>query len=838
MAGLERLFGGSLPGGLDEDVDPTALTAQAPDGARLLDKAASTPLPSETGPKGAGGAREPMSDTDYQAAIDGAISAAENYVDEYLTPDRERAADYYNGEPFGDEEMGKSDIVITEVRDSILSTLPDLMRVFSGSTNAVEFASLGGADPDVADQQTDYINHIFNVDNPGFRITMNVFKDALRGRLGIVTWWHEDREIVSEQEFSDIPQDALVLLQDEAQSASDNSTAITFKVEIDQSKTRQDQDADGSPMTFVSGVVKRHFIQKRFRVRALPPEEFIFTPATSDELEDFYMVGTRSITTYSRLIEQGYDRAKIEALMDDAGVGMSGGRGSGAGSLETNAERVARDPAVTERIFDAGFDAVSAPSREVKVNTSYILIDRDNDGIAERRKIVTVGDRNAVIRDEVYGNDKLLPYGLYCPDPEPHTPIGQSLADQTMDLQEIKSQLVRRALDSLDQSINSRLVVVEGQTNLDDVLNSENGAVIRTKVQGAVQQLQTQFQGAAVLPVLSYFDEVRTRRTGQSTNPTGLDADVLQSTTKSAADAMVEGAAARSEMIARIFAETGHSRLFRGLLQLVCAHQDYKRTLRLRGTVKTVDPRAWTADVDLQVNVGVGRGKQAQRIQSLMTIAQKQEETYKQYGPGNPFVSFDQISYTMGAVIREMGFSDPSKFFTQIDKATAQKIAQQLASVPKAPTPEELLLQAEREKLGTDAALKREKMRLEEIIALLTNSREREKNEQTFVVAAASAAAQYGAQVDQGALDREQAEHSMIDQAVQTELAIAAGAGGAVQGAGGAPVPGQGQPPAAGGAPGAPTPPQAAPQAPANPAPAPDVPPAGGGMSPIPGGQS
>ena len=830
MAGLERLFAGGLPGGLDEDVDPTALTAQAADGARLIDKA---PVAPESTAKGA---RELMTDDDYQAAINGAISAAENYVDEYLTPDRELAADYYNGEPFGDEETGKSDIVITEVRDSILSTLPDLMRVFCGSTNAVEFATLGGADPDVADQQTDYINHIFNVDNPGFRITMNVFKDALRGRLGIVTWWHEDREIVSEQAFSDIPQDALVLLEDEAKSQSDNSTAISYKVEVDDTKTRQDQDADGSPMTFVSGVVRRHFIQKRFRVRAMPPEEFIFTPASSDELEDFYMVGTRSITTYSRLIEQGYDRDKIEALMDDAGVGPSGGRGSGSGSLETNAERVARDPAVTERIFDAGFDSVSAPSREVKVNTSYILIDRDNDGIAERRKIVTVGDRNAIILDEVYGNDKLLPYGLYCPDPEPHTPIGQSLADQTMDLQEIKSQLVRRALDSLDQSINSRLVVVEGQTNLDDVLNSENGAVIRTKVQGAVQQLQTQFQGAAVLPVLSYFDEVRTRRTGQSTNPTGLDADALQSTTKSAADAMVEGAAARSELIARIFAETGHSRLFRGLLQLVCAHQDYKRTLRLRGTVKTVDPRSWSADVDLQVNVGVGRGKQMQRVSSLMTILAKQQETFKEMGPGNPIVGFDHISYTTAAIIREMGFSDPSKFFVQVDKAKAAEIAQALASVPKAPTPEELLLQAEREKLGTDAALKREDLSLKERIAILQNSREREKNQQVFLVAAATAAAQYGAVVDQNALAREQAEHEMIDRAVQTELAIASGVTGAD--ATGGPVPGQGAP--VGGAPAAQplTPPQAAPQAPDSPAPAPDAPSAGGGMSPNPGGQS
>ena len=828
---MDNIFGnlarGMAPGVIDPDVDEAGLPAGDVD---MAVHGATHGAGGDAGDDDAG----VMDDQDYQFAIDSAIKAAEDYVDTELSPDREDASDFYAGLPFGDEEDGKSDIVITEVRDSVLAILPGLLRVFCGSTDPVEFSSNGGADTDMADQMTEYVSHVFMVDNPGFQISLAAFKDGLVRKLGVVTWWAEKEAIVSEQKFDSIPQDALILAQDELKSASDNSENLSYDVKV--TATRNDTDAEGNPLQLYDGVIKRKFVKHSAKIRAVPPEEFIFSPAPSATLEDFELVGTRTMSTWSKLRAAGYDQKRLEEIMEGGNVRPNRGDRGGS-SLEWNSERQARDPAVTERIFDSGIAAVDPSVEQVKVCTVYVLVDRDGDGVAERRKIITVGDTNEILVDEVYGTDKLLPFATYCPDPEPHTLIGLSVADQTMDLQVVKSQIVRRTLDSLDQAVSQRMAVVEGQVNLDDVLNNENGAIIRMKQQGAVQPLPTVFQGAAAMPMLSYFDEVRVRRTGQTMGPTGLSADVLQSTTKSAADASVEASNERSEMIARIFAETGHARLFRGLLQLIVANQDYKRTLRLRGTVKTVDPRAWSADVDLAVNVGTGRGKQAQKIQSLMVIAQKQETTYKEMGPGNPFVSLDQMAYTSSLIIKEMGYSDPSKFFNIITPEQGKAIAAQMANTPKKPTPEEMLMQSQREKLVADTQMKTQQMMLERFKVILQDNRERDKMQMDYAVQSAEYAAEYGARVNDAEVADEMNQHRMIDDEIK--MLLSAGVPGAqgVPGGGGAPGDGgvpdpSGSPDPAPGPAAPPSGPAPAP-APSGPAPGPQAPagPAGGALS-------
>ena len=244
----------------------------------------------------------------------------------------------------------------------------------------------------------------------------------------------------------------------------------------------------------------------------LPPEEFLVSREARD-LDNASYVGHRSLKTMSELIAMGYDKDEIEQFAGQGDV------------FSINYEAQTRNPAIMSFMTHA--DNPDPSMRRVLYVESYVRIDRDGDGIAELRKVCSLGNAHHILHDEIATD---VPFAFFCPDPEPHMMIGQSIADQTSDLQMIKSAIVRNTMDSLAQVIHPRTVVVEGQVNIDDVMNNETGAIIRARAPGMVQPLAVPFVGQNAMPLIAYMDEVRAQRTGISQASQGLDPDVLQST--------------------------------------------------------------------------------------------------------------------------------------------------------------------------------------------------------------------------------------------------------------------------------------------------------------------
>jgi hypothetical protein len=346
------------------------------------------------------------------------------------------------------------------------------------------------------------------------------------------------------------------------------------------------------------------------------------------------------------------------------------------------------------------------------------------------------------------------------PDPTPHTIFGKSIADQTMDLQLIKSSIMRNTLDSLAQSIHPRTVVVEGQVNLDDVMNVETGAVIRARAPGMVQPLSEPFVGQQALGVMAYLDEVKTQRTGISRASQGLDADALQSTTRAAVQAQLSSSQDRIEMIARLFAD-GLKRCFQGILQMVIQHQDKPKIIRLRNKFVPIDPRGWDTKMDMMVNIALGRGSDEQRMAFLMTILQQQKEIIAQYGPMNPLVDVQKFRDTLAEITKLSGFQDPDKFWNQV---TPESLAQyqQMMSQNQRPDPAQMLAQVEAEKIKADILINAAKQELEKQKAIAQADLERDKLYIDSVMKAAEINAKYNAQLDmaviKGEVDKQRAE--------------------------------------------------------------------------------
>ncbi|MCX7053187.1 MAG: hypothetical protein NTU56_03120 [Proteobacteria bacterium] len=158
---------------------------------------------------------EPMDDTELQGIVSAELEDAVSYIDSDVSPIRAKGTEYYRGDPFGNEEDGRSQVVAMEVRDTVSAMLPSLMKVFFSTENVVEYVPRGPEDVAGAQQATDYANYIFTADNNGFMTTYALFKDSLVRKCGIAKYWWEEVEEVKIEEYSGLDDQTLKVLMQE-----------------------------------------------------------------------------------------------------------------------------------------------------------------------------------------------------------------------------------------------------------------------------------------------------------------------------------------------------------------------------------------------------------------------------------------------------------------------------------------------------------------------------------------------------------------------------------------------------------------------------------------------
>ena len=405
--------------------------------------------------------------------------------------------------------------------------------------------------------------------------------------------------------------------------------------------------------------------------------------------------------TRSELVAMGFDKDMVESL-------------ESGDTLEFSPERIARYSR-GEQPNSMGTQDISMEL--VEVYECFIKVDYNEDGIAELRRIVYAS--NEILEDM---ECDYVPFHSICPIPIPHKFYGQSLADRTLDIQLIKSTVTRQMLDNLYLTNNSRIAAVEGQVNLDDLLTSTAGGVIRVKNAGAIVPLTVQSSAAQSFPMLEYLDGVQAKRTGVSDAQQGLSPDVLQNVTAAAVATMSNASYGKLELIARIFAETGVKSLFKGILQLLCKYQDTVRTLRINGKFVPFDPREWDTEYNVTINVGLGTGSRQEQLATMQMILGKQEQILQAYGVNNPLISIKQYRDTLAKFVHMAGFKDATAFMNEITPEIEQQVMQQASQQKADPNTQaaEILAQVEREKAQlraqTEAAklqLDREQMQLE-----------------------------------------------------------------------------------------------------------------------------
>jgi truncated hemoglobin YjbI len=557
------------------------------------------------------------------AAIERYESQAETRGD--LASDREKALDYYLGNPIGNEVDGRSQVVSRDVFDTVEWIKPQIAEIFCSGDDVIKFTPRGPEDMESAAQETEYVNHIITGKNEWFITFYSWLHDCLLQKTGYVkAYWHESEDLEKERYAGISEEEVQILLMDpevKLSGTKDEDGVITYEFE----RTRK------------YGCVK---------IRNLPPENcFVDQAARSTNLmdESCNFTEAREQKTISQLRTEGFD--DVDDDLSDAGSGMASYEASDRD--ETNPWREtdeSEDPAM----------------RKVWVRECWIRHDHDGDGKAEMRHVIIVGTTILLNEDA----DRTLMVALPC-TPMPHQHNGLSMADAVNDLQLIKTALLRGALDNIYLANNGRYGVNEKTVNLDDMLVSRPGGLVR--VNGApgdsIFPLTHPTNGQVAIPMLEFVDRIKQQRTGVNEQSQGLDSNTINKNTPYATTAALMSAAQmRIKFIARIIAETGVKQLFELVHALSLKHARKEEIVRLRNQWVPVDPRQWKRRADMEVSVGLGGGDKPQQVQALDGVLMKQMQglAVGLTDPGKIYNTLKRQTQLMGYKNAEEFWTDPS----------------------------------------------------------------------------------------------------------------------------------------------------------------------------------
>lgn len=644
---------------------------------------------------------------------------AGDYVWGELAKGREESLKEYHRLPYGNEQEDWSQIVSSDVQDTVEWILPALLKIFTSTDKAVSFEPSRASDVKGAEQATDACNYVFYKQNNGFLVLYTAIKDALTVKNCAVMWRKETQETVSSYPFKGASDEMLALMLQEEDA------------EIQEIQTETVIDPMGQPVNIHTGRLKRTEKLTKVKVDSFSPNDLLVERDwTSPLLQDCPYVCRMMHVTYTDLVQMGLDVTADEL------------RASETSDQAERLEDVTRQGDDFNERNDRNDDSMAQGWLRVE----FVLADRDGDGIAERLCVYRL--REKILKVETVSH---VPIATASPLLNPHRWDGMSMAEVVADLQKQHTELLRQTFNNLYLTNNPRTKVLTDanwspMVNIDDLLDSRPGGVIRQRDVNAVQEQVTPFAAGASMPMLEYIQGMRENRTGVSRTSMGLNPDSLNNT---ATGRQIDQSASqqRVELIARIFAEILVKPIFQGILKTLTDGGMDKLAFRLRDEFVEYDPNEWRDQYDMTIHVGLGTGDRSTQAQQLGGILQMQ-----QLGMQLGLVTPKHVYATMAKIVENAGFKDVQSFVQ--DPSTAPP---QPPQIPPQIQLEQMKMQADVQKTQAQFTVDMEKTKLQadaKLAEVRANLELQAANDQRDAEREAMKA-QYDAQMAQQQLDFE-----------------------------------------------------------------------------------
>jgi len=624
--------------------------------------------------------KKPLTDDEIVTILRERVDEVVNFNDSQIAGQRAEAMQYYLGMPFGNEVDGRSKVVSRDEQEVIDWMMPSLMKTFSGSDEVVQISPRRPEESEWAQQATELLNYIYNVQNSGFLITYQWIQDALMVKNGIVKVFVEEYPEKQYEHYTGMSQEDVDYLVQNTEGleillqTQDMVNPGKFRLQVELTK-----------------------MCRKFQIVNVPPEEFMIS-SDGRTVDDAELCVHRVEKTVSDLRAMGVPEDVIESSMQDQ-----------FDFIEGSPERLTRDSIDGQGSWSYGNDDLDEEaSRKIWVAECYPYLDVDGDGYAELRRIVLVGDHivsNEPIEERPFCS--ITPYVIahkfYC----------MSVHDKLKDIQLVRSTILRHILDNVYANTNGRYEVVENMVNLKDLQDSVAGGYVRTKAPGQIKPLDVPQLSGDVYNMLSYFERARDQRSGVSDKTRGLDADFLHSNqAATSVNQMMTAAEQQIELIARVVAEVGFKVLFRKLYRLIVRHQDDELVFSLRGKFVKVNPASWREDADVVVTVGLGNGNKDQQLMHLNSMLQMTQTVIAGGGMGI-LTDYDKVYNILSELAKNAGYRDVTRFWLDPKSPESQQAQQQLMEQQSKPSPEDIKAQAEAQSKQSDAQVNGAKVQLE-----------------------------------------------------------------------------------------------------------------------------
>lgn len=596
-----------------------------------------------------------MTTDDLLRVLEEEARSAFHYQDGDVSADRVRAMKAYLREPYGNEEEGRSGVVASDVFDAVEGVLPDLIEVFTASDKAVIFEPVGEEDVESAEQVTNACNYVFYKQNNGFFILYTAIKDGLMMKTGGIKWYWEKKRTPVFTTYRNV---------DEMQLA-------VFLTANPKAEVVEQEEAEADPQEVEAYALQGLETPKRYTVKiktieekgrcavcAIPPEELqVSRRHNSLLLDDCQYVAHVAEKSLSDIRQMGF-----RVTVDDV---------KRARNENNTAEDDLRDT-MRGRQVDYGDESNELDESMVRgwLREEYVLVDFDGDGIAERRRIIRLGD--LILENKECSH---VPISAWTPYLLTHRFDGISLADLVEEFQRINTEIVRAQLDNLSLA-NTQETVVQTDSqgnplaNIDDLLNRRPGGIIREKVAGAVRPYNERWQGIEAMPMVELLNQAKENRTGWTRYSQGLDANSLNKTA-TGVQMIMNASQKRMKLMARIVAEALVAPMFKGIYKTLMDYGMEPISYRLNGKFVQIDQNDWRDQYDMTINVGIGTGDVQQQSQFLMQISQAQAVV-----AGSPYAAKlltpKNIFNTQTKLAENAGFKNTGEFWTDPDTVPDQ----------------------------------------------------------------------------------------------------------------------------------------------------------------------
>lgn len=574
------------------------------------------------------------------------LQDAVNFMEQDLQPDRETADLYYQGGTDLDSMPGRSQVIVDCVRSGVNSVIPSVARIFTQTDTIAEFWTDDPQGEKATKEATIFCNHVYDKYD-GYTALISMSTDALKARIGVIKVWVEKKKVPVHTYVPALSAPVGMGTEGEQPAIADSPPGMpVVPMEGADPEDLLEGEADAPQLTEAdeNTSVYTQLVEKTiWHLDPIPPEEFIYD-ANAKSQYDFQVMAHRREVTVADGVALGYPE---ETLLELA---------SPDEELTTNERDERRGYTTTNEDNAANIDPLSS---SVLLTEAYVWLDVDGDGTPELRRIVCGGPDYEVLSNEPVN---YVPFAVGKSVIQPHVFAPISLAEDLIQDQDAQTAMMRSIIDNAALVNSPRTAANESKVNLNDLKNGAIAAIVRVKEMGQIEELTTPPTMSQTLPVLQFMQEVSEKRTGITKLSQGIDPDALQSTSRVGAGAMVSNSDARIEMMARNLGETGVKSLFNTIMKVATHELEGPQTVKTAWGYTTVTPSAWSDDMSIKINVGLGSGKIDEKKMVLQGLIQFQTAVLEKAGPANPLCTWDNLRNSWATMLRLSGIHNTTDY--------------------------------------------------------------------------------------------------------------------------------------------------------------------------------